>query len=353
MNLNMKYFNNVTLFIENTKDTNKKYLLLIASKTKFELEDFNKENIKICAGIFPHVIYENKLFEEGLISIELADNMNLHFINDIQNYVFDEDMFINTKSVIAVLEGFSPFNETFLSRLFENLEVNTNIIGGAAGVIEEGNKPVLFNNDGFFSQAAILLSINKNINLAVKHGLSHLDGPFLVTLSDKNILESIDYEDAFELYKKVIKKDSGKELNESNFLELVRKYPLGIVKYKGEEIVRDIIDYKDGKLVLISEISVNSMINILKAKPQDLIEAAKIATIEATRKNTPESILMFNCLGRKEFLGKKFQEELDIVHTFGKPALIVGVTTVGEIANSGNRYINFLNKTCVIGGICN
>jgi hypothetical protein len=29
---------------------------------------------------------------------------------------------------------------------------------------------------------------------------------------------------------------------------------------------------------------------------------------------------------------------------------MIGVLTIGEIANNGNRNINLLNKSCVIGG---
>jgi len=350
--MNINYFESIECFFEKEKNKNKEFLLLIASKTDFNINEFKKNDLVISGGIFPHVIYKNRLFEEGLIAIEIVEPMKLHFIEDIQNYDFDEKMFESSKSIITILEGFCCFNEKFLTKLFDTVEVNTNILGGAAGVIQEGNKPVLFTNNGFVSKSAILLTLNNCMNVSAKHGLDYLEGPFIVTSSKANELESIDYEDAFEVYKRVIKKDCNIELNEENFLEISEKYPIGIVKYKGEEVVRDPMAIKDGKLVLVGEVSQNSMINILKADKENLIKAAKEATLE-TLKTQCLDILMFNCIGRKAFLDESFQDELNIVYESSNKSKIAGVTTVGEIANSGNRYINFLNKTCVIGGVCN
>lgn len=351
MEMDIKYFDNQESFIKSINKKNIKYFLLIASNTKISLNNFNKNNIEIVGAVFPQIIFKNKLFEKGLICIEVDSSMNLHFIENIKDYKFSENKFLHAKSIITILDGFSKYNEEFLSELFENVDVNTNIIGGGTGLLENRSKATLFNNEGFYNNSAVLLTLNSEINIGSKHGWDYLDGPFIATSSEKNILKTIDYIDAFEHYKKIVKKDCGLDITKENFLEISKNYPLGIVKYKGEEIVRDPVSYENGNLILIGEITENSVINVLRGNKDNLLSAVEFAAEDVLKKHC-DITMIFTCISRKNFLEENFEDELNIIFEKSKSSTIIGVVTVGEIANNGNRYISFLNKTCVIGGIC-
>ncbi|MDZ7818168.1 MAG: FIST C-terminal domain-containing protein [Aliarcobacter sp.] len=352
MNINFKYFDNQDNFLEYAV-TNKKveYLILVASSTIITLENFNNKNIKIFGAIFSHIIYKNKLYEKGLLLIEINDEFNLDFIENITDYIFDRNKFSESKSIITILDGFGKYNEEFLIELFENISFETNIIGGGAGVLEEKTKKVFFSNKGFSSNSAILLSFkNKKIKISSKHGWDYLSGPFIVTSCEKNFLKSIDYIDAFEVYKNVIKNDCNIELTKDNFLEISKNYPIEIVKYAHNNIVRDPISFENGKLVLVAQIKINSIINILKGNKSNLINSANQVAKEVINKDT-SLLMVFNCITRKNFLEENFEDELASIYKEISPNNMIGVITIGEIANDGNKYINILNKTCVIGGI--
>jgi hypothetical protein len=121
------------------------------------------------------------------------------------------------------------------------------------------------------------------------------------------------------------------------------------VRYSGDDIVRDPISFEEGKLILVTEVKVNSIINILKGNKISLINAAKEAAIEALGENC-NLAFVFNCITRKNFLEENFKEELDEIYAQINSNNMIGALTIGEIANSGNRNINLLNKSCVIGG---
>lgn len=350
MDIDFKYFNNQDTFLKYTNNKKSKYLIFVASKTNIMLDNFNQQNIEIYGAIFSHIIYKNRVYDEGLISIEISKGINLDFIENISDYNFDNSSFSESKSIITIFNGFSKYNETLFVKLFENIPINTNIMGGGAGIIEDTTKKVLFNNKGFFLDSAIILSLNEKIKIASKHGWEHLSGPFIVTSSENNLLKSIDYMDAFELYKNEIKKDCGLDITKENFLEISKNYPIGIVKYSDKNIARDLISFENGNLVLVTNVKVNSIINILKGKKEVLINAAREAAKEVSDENNSLAIV-FNCITRKNFLEEKFEEELDALYSEVKTDNMIGVTTIGEIANSGNRYITLLNKTCVIGTI--
>ncbi|MGB5792024.1 FIST signal transduction protein [Poseidonibacter sp.] len=349
MKTNINYFKDLESFISQINNLNTEYLLLVATNTLIEIEKINTLNIT--GAIFPEIIYENKLYDSGLIAIEIKNNMKVHFYDDISKTYDFYKTFNSTKSIITLLDGISIYNESFLQNLFCNVNINTNIIGGGAGTINGKNKKVIFNNKGFYNNSAILLSLETSINIGVKHGWEYLTGPFVVTSSEKNILKQLDYKSAFNTYKNIIEKDCGIVLTKNNFQEISQNYPIGIVRYMGEQIVRDPISYENGNLVLVGEISNNSIINILKGDKQKLLDSAKEATTQALKEDC-ESIIIFECISRKEFLRDKFDEELNNIFSLLHNQKGIGAVTIGEVANSGNRYINFFNKTCVVGGIC-
>jgi hypothetical protein len=351
MYMNTKYFDTQDLFLDSINDKDLKYLLFFTSLTPISIEEFNKKNVQVSGAIFSHIIYKDKLYEKGLISIEISENFDFEFIDNINEYKFENKDFSNSKSIITILDGFSKYNEEFLVKLFENLTINTNIIGGGAGSLDDISRAVIFNNDGFSFNSALLLSLkNKKINISSKHGWEYLSGPYIATSSKKNLLETIDYIDAFEHYKNVIKNDCDIEITKDNFLEISRIYPIGIAHYKAEDIVRDPISFENGKLILVSEIRENSIINILKGDKTKLLKAAEEAAKIAIDENC-ELAIVFNCITRKNFLGDNFKDELTLIFNEISTSRMIGFITVGEIANNGNRYISLLNKTCVIGGI--
>lgn len=349
MKTNISYFKDLESFISQIDNLNIEYLLLVATNTTIEIEKINTLNIT--GAIFPEIIYENKLYTTGLIAIEIKSNMKIHFYDDISKEQNFNNIFQSTKSIITLLDGISIHNETFLQNLFYNVNIDTNIIGGGAGTINGENIKVLFNKSGFYNDSAILLTLETTINIGVKHGWEYLTGPFVVTSSEKNILKQLDYKSAFDIYKNIIEKDSGIVLTKDNFQETSQNYPIGIVRYMGEQIVRDPIIYEEENLVLVGEISNNSIINILKGDKQKLLDSAKEATKEALKEES-ELVIVFECISRKEFLKDKFDEELNNIFSQLHNQKGIGVVTIGEVANNGNRYINFLNKTCVVGAIC-
>jgi hypothetical protein len=110
-------------------------------------------------------------------------------------------------------------------------------------------------------------------------------------------------------------------------------------------------------MVLVGDIPQNSTINILKGKEDNLIKSSGIATKKAMEQldsNDEEySVIVFDCISRAIFLGDRFVEELSEMKKHINPSKnLFGALTLGEIANNGDEYITFYNKTCVTGILC-
>lgn len=350
MTANIQYCENIETFLKNNPNNGRNYLFFVTAKTQSEMIDLKNYNMNFIGAVFSEIIYEDRLYDEGILVIELNDLLETMLIKNIDTIEFSEKEFDDCKSIITIVEGISKYNDVFLEKLFSSVDINTNIIGGGAGFIQN-EKAVIFDQDEFYFDGAILIKVKSEINIGVQHGCEYLAGPFVATSCDGNVLKQLDYNNALNTYKEIVKNDSGKELNEENIFEITQHYPLGIVKYNSEQIVRDAIALKDGNIVLAGDIKENAVINILKVNKDGMLNASKKASSQMYDENS-NLVMLFDCASRVSFLGESFQEELDNVFKVADKNTIFGAVTIGEIANSGNRYINFYNKTCVIGSSC-
>ena len=345
-------------FLASNKNNNKKKFLLVAEYTHFEHEYLAEYQGEIVGAIVPFIVYNNDFFNKGVISCDLDDENNFLLIEDLNSFSIEESFFKQSKSLVVLVDGLSSYVSDFLDNLFQNIPENTQVIGGGAGKMTFERDPVIFTKNEIKKDAAVIISLNKKLNLGIQNGWEYLEGPFLTTNSHKNILKTLNYKNAFEVYKEVVEKDSGMKFADDNFFDIAKSYPLGIVKYDKEIIVRDpILVDDDNNLVLVGDIPQNSTINILKGKDDDLIKSSGLAAKNAMEQlpvdNNEHSVILFDCISRSIFLGDKFVEELEQIKKHMKPSKnLFGALTLGEIANNGDEYITFYNKTCVIGVLC-
>ncbi len=353
MNYEINYFNTLDEFITSNHDNNFTYLLYVGEGCDFDFLKLQKLKITCYGAIFPEIIFNNKNYKSGLLSYKLPLNSRALIIEDISNFK-TKTILKDYASVIAILDGLSPYISYFLEQLFESLDANSELIGGGAGKLTLRQEPIIFKNNGIFQDAALLVGLKKEIHVGVRHGWKYLEGPLIASSTNKNILHQIDYKSAYDIYKNIVENNCRLTLNDDNFFEIAKSYPLGIVKLNQEVIVRDPIVKDKDSLVLVGDIVQNSIINILVGDKVSLIESAGLACQEAKKSCNQEfeKVIMFDCISRVLYLEEDFKEELNEVqkHTNNKP--IFGALTLGEIANEGNIHINFFNKTCVIGLLC-
>jgi hypothetical protein len=139
------------------------------------------------------------------------------------------------------------------------------------------------------------------------------------------------------------------EFREDNFFDIAKGYPFGISKIGTEKIVRDPISEEGGKLVCVGNVKDGDYVDILHGEKDGLVSAVKIAYSEGSGKleSDVKFTLFIDCISRVLYLEDSFQEELDAVAT--KDSILVGALTLGEIANTGSDYLEFYNKTAVVG----
>lgn len=322
------------------------------------IQALNNANITFMGGVFPKVIHDNQISDNAIVISTLNTIEQLFIVENIskKNYEIPRVTFKDNEnySLITFVDGLTSNISYFLEKLYENYGMKTNYLGGGAGSLTLQQKPCVFTKKGFFEDAAIVGITKQTSSIGVRHGWKKVDGPFIITKSQGNVIKEINWENPFEIYKNVVEKHANKKFDGTNFFSIAKGYPFGILKDGAECIVRDPIMVNEiGELVCVGEIEENSLVDILNGNKDTLISAAKNAVLESiAQANTPNKSIIVDCISRVLFLEEEFNTELkEITSTLKSkyPEISIGgVLTLGEISSYGEGFLELYNKTTVI-----
>ncbi|OGO85366.1 MAG: hypothetical protein A2Y22_05040 [Clostridiales bacterium GWD2_32_59] len=337
-------------------DDNECLLIFLSEKSVEMAEDIikflNDKNIKFAGGIFPSVLNNGEMYNTGMVikKLPIIGDINLiDMSSESENSYFNNIEEMKGKTLLVLVDGLSTYITTFIKKAFNELTTTVKYIGGGAGNLDFSRKPCVFNKEGIFIDHAIIFCINKNLDLIVEHGWKKLIGPFILNKVNKNIIYEINWKDAFTIYKTAIK-DFGESITIENFMNISKGYPLGIERMEGSIVVRDPIAVNEkGELICVSEVSKKEPVYILKGDQEDILRSVE-NMYETHLKNLEENknILYFDSISRAMFLEEKFEPLINRLKSYEGLAFD-GALTIGQISSYGDGYIEFLNKSLVIG----
>ena len=346
------------------KDHAKGILLFVGEETPFDYKQIQpllkKMGVEVWGCIFPEVIYNGSLYKQGVVGCAFKSPVSIKVIKDLGKFKGDlSDDFVlkDTRTFLIFTDAYAGNIPLLIETLYEKNFKEIAFIGGAAGSIINMDQPSLFTCDDFFAGGAILAAVEGFLSVGINHGLRPISEPAIASSVDKNILKSINWEPAFEYYKRIVENDVGIRLIANGFLDVAKSYPLGMLKYDGEIILRVPIGVsEDNSLLFTSEIPENSVLVVTKAYPDKLIAAAGTAAeetriaFESKKGRSPSKALIVECLARALFLDDRLNDELKVIASkAGKGIFTFGFLSLGEIASTGDKYIELYNKTIVIG----
>jgi hypothetical protein len=314
----------------------------------------------IIGGIFPSIVYKNKLYHEGTILLGLNTPIETTILPHIsENYDYDAviekemgELHPDTNTMFLFFDALSKNIDIIIQSIFNNYGLTINYIGGSAVGENFENKPVIFSNQGLLEDAAILATTTAKSTIGVKHGWEPLnDETYMITKANKNIIYEIDYQPAFEVYKNIIETQTGKPFVATSFLDKSQFFPLGIRRLSGDDIVRVATNVTEEQaLVCTGNVPENSAIQILHSSTPMLLKAAQNAAELAEEENFQKSFKLYiGCLARLLVMDKDFIEEINRIYK--EEELLIGAISGGEIANNKDHYLELYNATAVVAKI--
>lgn len=369
--MNVSYFNTfaetalseVLLNHENNQDS-QTILILVAGEQTESAEAINsllkQHKKKVVGGFFPGIIFNENKYESGFLVVTLENKIVTSTIYDLSEEntrkQFSEqgaiDAYSNCKTMLVLVDGLAKGIKDFIESVFVSFGLEFNYIGGGAGSLSLKQKPCIITNEGVLQNVALLVGLELESSVGVKHGWHSIAGPFRITNAVGNELRELDFKPAFEVYKEVVDSHSKKSIQADSFFDIAKAYPFGISMVGSEEVVRDPLLINDeGNIICVGELAKGSFVNILHGNQETLITAATEAAHLATDNITNQqfsSAFFVDCISRVLFLEDNFSKELSAVYNECNVNTFWGLLTIGEIANSRDDFLEFYNKTSVV-----
>lgn len=344
-------------------------ILVIACGNNQHSSTYLKTFLSTCAvpifgGIFPGVFFEGQRQERGTLligfpfSVQIDVYANLsssHFSIDQPSWQ-DGNKIDFAADLLVFADAMANATESFINALYEAIGGGCNVVGGGAGTLDFVQKPCLFTRAGLIEDAALVVRLPVPMRSAVDHGWEVLDGPYLVTEASGNQVNTINYVPAFHVYRDSIERITEFQFKQDNFFQVAKNFPLGIVGINDEVMVRDPIQLIENELVCVGCVPTNTMIYILHGRRKFIVEAAYLAGEQSGLKlkdvtmNPLNLAIVFDCISRSLYLGDDFSDELLALNAgVGEGKKIIGILSIGEIANTDRGTISLLNKSIVVG----
>lgn len=320
-----------------------------------------RQPLPLLGGLFPQIISGKELWETGFVIVGFDREAEVRTVSGLSDPEtdFEEVLdsigvdFSKAKTLMLYVDGLSSRINGLVEELFSSFGLEGNYIGGGAGSLSFEQKPCIFTNDGLKADCAVIGFAELEAGIGVSHGWRELAGPFEVTEANHNEVVSLDWRPAREVYQEAVRTQTGAVFEGKSFYDVSKSYPFGISKLGAETIVRDPIAVgREGSIVCVGEVPQRAFVSILAGDPESLIAAAGQALQRAEEQLSCEtehrSVLLIDCISRYLYLGKRFSDELLALSPEGEVP-VYGALTIGEIANNRKDYLEFYNKTAVVG----
>ena len=325
------------------------------------IAQLNGMDIVFYGGVFPGVIYNKEQYEFGVIAQVLPSLAAPYVIQNLGSEAidlphFDDRVLAMPEKCTAMIlvDGLTSNISGFLGEMFHYFGDTIHYVGGGAGSLSLKQAPCVFTPEGVFQDAAVVTFLDMHSHMGVRHGWEKLMGPLVATKTDNNVIVELNWENAFDVYRRVIEPDAGVSLGQDNFFDVSKGYPFGIFKEGLEDVVRDPISVTaDGGLVCVGDVPENTTLNILKGHSPTLIEAAGQAALDSLAGESVAQCFVVDCISRVIFLQDDFEKELGAiakrVGAVNSELVPYGVLSLGEISSYGDGLLEFFNKTVVVG----
>lgn len=335
--------------------------LMVSEMTPFDFDDvrpvFREMGVPVFGGVFPGIIYGDSWYREGITGCGIERPVSVKVVRNLGIFEGLSGDETSAGTFLVIVDGLARNISSFLEVLFETCSGKKGFIGGGAGSLGPDRKTVLFTQEECFSDGALLIGIECPVGVGVSHGWEPMYGPLVANSTEGNILVELNWQPAFLSYRQILEEKAGITIRSENFFEIAKQYPFGMAKIDESFVVRDPIRLEDeNSIVLVGEIPEHSVVMILKGDPDKLINAAGEAANKALvclREQTGSSgrgALVIDCISRVLYLGDDISRELRTIRTnIPQDLNVFGFLSLGEIASSGDKYLEFYNKTTVVG----
>ena len=259
----------------------------------------------------------------------------------------------NANTLVMLPDGLAGDGLEVIKGAQKVLGESFEIVGGSLG--DEGNFKHTYQyfNGKVYENTVVgmLICGGKKIKTAtgVRSGWESIGNKFKSTKSEGNVVNKFENKTALDFYRELLGKGRGKKLPAIGL-----EYPMGLIDERAKIEGYDYfqircpvgINEKDGSVSFAAAIPEGKEVTLTYSSRSTIINGSKLSALQAkkTLKGKPRLIMMFSCVARKMVLGRRTNEEVNLVkQVFGKDVPIFGFYTYGEIGPIDKRVPTLRN----------
>ncbi len=289
-------------------------------------------------GIAVLLMYSDDIrFEPGMV-----DNMHLQDLTSAGKQIATNCLSDygqeHRKLFMFFADGLLQNLSYFISGITKTFSGTFPVIGAGSSDDFHFKKTHQYYNNTILASGAcgILFGGRMQVGSSCRHGWRPLGKPRIINESEDNVIRSIDYKPAAQLYHEYF--DTPAEtLRASSLTHLNSRYPLGTpLGLSREYLIRNIINtLDDDSIVLQDPIAQGRQIHLMIGNKESCLQAAELAALDVKSQmqgRTPKLIFIFESLARYRILGRAANAEiLRVRQILGTNIPIFGLYSFGEI----------------------
>jgi hypothetical protein len=247
-----------------------------------------------------------------------------------------------------LVDGLLPTTASVLERLYVTLADRVRYIGANVGSETFRPMPCLFDAERLVQGAVLGLLLEGISDMALEHDYPLPKIASSATSTEGNRIINIDWRPAFDVYRELVRKQYGIEIDRENFYRYGVHFPFGIVRAQGEPLVRIPVSLEDdGSLHCIGEVPENAILSLIEAPSIDALRTGE--HLAAALGGDGGEILLFYCAGRRLHLGDSAGQELELLAEAAGGARLLGALSLGEIGSPRGQGYPLFHNACMVG----
>lgn len=316
--------------------------------------------LPIYGGVFPSLLWQGEKYDRGVILVAHCCSLQVIVVPKVDQATAALEQCSRQRgcqdwnsmhTLFAFVDSCCGHVGALMNALFNQFGLELNYLGAGCGTLAMQSGPVVITPAGLLTGGAVLGLAGCHSSVGVAHGWLPISTAFKVTGGGDQSITSLDWQPAMQVYRHAIEAHTGQPVAPGALPATTRAYPFGIAKLSEEMVVRDPLRLDESEIHCVGPIATGSYVHVLHGDRESLVQAVVRARQEAhdavQAGHEPRHMMFVDCVSRALFLEAHFEDELRAVSEKNLP--MFGALTLGEIANSGQDYLEFLNKTAVVG----
>lgn len=245
---------------------------------------------------------------------------------------------------LSVASGLKLNGEEYVKGVKTGAGEDIIMFGGLAGDETKFEQNYVFSGKDVLGNGSITIVFDSDkidMKGMATSGWVGLGKDLSITVSDGNIVYSIDEQPALEVYKKYL------SVKDSDLPAIGVEYPLLIKRDDGSSALRAVmgVDKKRNALIFAGTVPQDGIVTFSSSPGFEVIDRTK-EKISGFYDSSPDAgmMLLFSCMARHLALGPIITEEIEYpVKKWGMP--LSGFFTYGEIGTNSGKTCDFYNQT--------